>query len=344
MYLTKSKKSSYYQIIYEVNGKRTSKSTGKKLKSEALKFLSEFEKNLSLEQKVIPVTLKEFEKEYLSHISLTKTKSYIRSVKLSFKMLNDFFKGEDVLLAKIKTKQIEKFILFTYSRAKYSSVLYYRTLKAAFSKAESWDYVRENPFKRVAIPKIEKNFPVFIDEVQLNRILDEVKEDYLRLLYLTAFYTGMRLSELINLRWEAVQLDKRIITVKNSKTFTTKSKKERIIPIPDILFAKLIEAKPNVINLNGNIEDYIFYRVKGIRLNADFVSKKFKKAVLSAEIDKSVHFHTLRHSYASNLAQRGVSLLLIKELLGHSSLSVTEIYSHLKTDDLVNAVQMLNNY
>ena len=74
----------------------------------------------------------------------------------------------------------------------------------------------------------------------------------------------------------------------------------------------------------------------------DYVSRKFKKYVLKAELNPKYKFHSLRHTCASWLVQAGVSLYIVKELLGHSSISVTEIYSHLRTDDLRKSIELLN--
>ena len=88
---------------------------------------------------------------------------------------------------------------------------------------------------------------------------------------------------------------------------------------------------------------YIFFRVVGVKLNEDFVSKQFKKAVRSAGLSEEIHFHTLRHSFASNLIQRGVSIYVVKELLGHESISTTQIYSHLQSENLSQAVSLLDH-
>lgn len=89
--------------------------------------------------------------------------------------------------------------------------------------------------------------------------------------------------------------------------------------------------------LNG----FVFGKGNGIRYTTDAVSKAFKKAVRKAGLSEDIHFHTLRHSFASNLVQKGVPLYSVKELLGHSSIQMTEIYSHLKLDDLRDAVGKL---
>jgi integrase/recombinase XerD len=83
------------------------------------------------------------------------------------------------------------------------------------------------------------------------------------------------------------------------------------------------------------------YRKSGIKLNGEFISKKFKEAVRTADLNSGYHFHTLRHSFASNLVQHGVNLYTIKELLGHENIKTTQIYSHLRSENLSKAVNLL---
>jgi site-specific recombinase XerD len=86
---------------------------------------------------------------------------------------------------------------------------------------------------------------------------------------------------------------------------------------------------------------YVFYRIKGIKLNEDFVSRYFKKVVRLVGLPDDIHFHTLRHSFASNLVQRGISIYSVKELLGHKSIVTTMIYSHLNRESLIKAISCL---
>ena len=85
----------------------------------------------------------------------------------------------------------------------------------------------------------------------------------------------------------------------------------------------------------------VFYHIEDIKLNEDFVSKQFKKAVRQAGLNDRIHFHTLRHSFASNLVQAGSSLYIIKELLEHRDFQTTQIYSHLQRENLSQAVNLL---
>lgn len=153
----------------------------------------------------------------------------MRSVKLSFKMLIAF--TEDIPLRELELHTIDKFTTHTFARTARGAALYYRTLKAAFSKTVLWNYSAENPLKKIKSPKVAKSFPVFISETELRTILENTQEISQGFIF-TAFYTGMRLGELVNMKWSWVDLKQNQITVKCScsEFFTTKSKKERIIP------------------------------------------------------------------------------------------------------------------
>ncbi|MBS4035889.1 MAG: tyrosine-type recombinase/integrase [Ignavibacterium sp.] len=340
MFLTKDTKSPFYQVTYFINGKRTKKSTKTSSKSEALKFLKEFKSQQLIyfkpgepkpEIKSRSIKLSEFEKEYTAAVSLSKSKHYLRSVKLSFKHFKDFI--GDLPINEINLKQIDNFVTTIYARSESASSLYYRTLKAAFSKAVIWDYIKENPFKKIKAPKLAKSLPVFINEEQLQAILSETEEQYLKDIFTFAFYTGMRIGEILNMKWNWIDTTQNIIIIKNSSTFKSKSKKERIIPIHNKVNEILSRQKQNTA--------FVFYRYIGIKLNENFISKKFKAAVRDAKLSDDIHFHTLRHSFASNLVQKGANLYVVKELLGHEDIKTTQVYSHLTQSSLTNAVLLL---
>lgn len=339
MFLTKISRSKYYQLIYFVNGKRTTVSTKSTTYRDALKFMYNFQNNNTQCTKTIQssVSLLKFLNEYIEYVTSTKSKSYIRSINLSFKMLIDF--ADNIPLTRINTQIMDKFITKTAARTRNGALLYYRTLKAAFSKAVLWNYIPDNPLKKIKAPKTSKSFPVFISESELQLILSNTKEEYLKSLFYTAFYTGMRLGELVNMKWSWIDLNNNQITVKCSDSFISKSKKERIIPINQCLKIKLVGYRLRKYDMNE--DEYVFYRIKGIKLNENYVSKKFKFYSRMTRLNEKIHFHSLRHSFASLLVQKGVSLYIIKELLGHEELSTTQIYSHLQFQNLREAVNLL---
>jgi site-specific recombinase XerD len=337
MFVTLTKKSPFYQLIYKVDGKPTTVSTKTKSKVEAYKFLVAFQKQLEQPiEKIRHIKLSSYVEEYTNYIEQSKTKSYLKSVKLSFSQFKN--KLGDIQLNQISTRIIDQFISEVYSRSPYAAKLYYSTLKAAFSKAVSWNYLYDNPLKKIKAPKMTKSFPVFISEFELAEILNNTKSLLLKDIFTTAFYTGTRLSELLNMKWDWIDFPQNIISVKNSDEFKSKSKRERIIPVHSKVLTILKSRFPIGKQKENN---FVFYRYSGIKLNEDFISKQFKKAVRVAKLNDKIHFHSLRHSFASALVQRGVSLYAVKELLGHEDIKTTQIYSHLQKENLCSAINLL---
>ncbi|KUG26490.1 site-specific recombinase xerd [hydrocarbon metagenome] len=341
MFLVKNSKSPFYQVVYFVNGKRTTTSTKEKDKPKAERFLKTFkpEEQQEIQQpseltRATEITLLQFKEEYTTHIEPTISAAYLRSIKLSFSQFEEFL--GNVQLIEIDLRTVDRFITSTFSRTKRGAHLYYRTLKAAFTKAVAWEYIKENPFKKIKLPRIAKNKPVFISPEEVKIIVSKTKEPFLKDIFLVAFYTGMRLGELVNMKWNWYDQSQATINTKCSEEFITKGKKERSIPanltVQNIL-QKRIAAK------NGN--SFVFTNDKRFKLNEDFVSKKFKQAVRDAVLSDEIHFHTLRHSFASVLVQKGVSLYVVKELLGHENIATTQIYSHLQRENLSKAIALL---
>lgn len=342
MFLVKNSKSPYYQVVYFVNGKRTTTSTKEKDKAKAEIFLKNFnaeeeqvtKQQSNLKEKLSSLTLLQFKEGYTTHIEPTISAAYLRSIKLSFSQFEKFL--GDVHLNEIDLRMVDQFTTSTFARTKRGAYLYYRTLKAAFTKAVNWGYITENPFKKIKLPRIAKSKPVYISPEEVKIIVSKTKEPFLKDIFLVAFYTGMRLGELVNMKVSWYNQSQSIINTKCSEEYLTKSKKERSIPA-NLTVQNILQKRIAVKNGKG----FLFTNAKGIKLNEDFVSKKFKQAVRDAGLSEEIHFHTLRHSFASNLVQKGVSLYVVKELLGHENISTTQIYSHLQNDNLRDAICLL---
>ncbi|MDP3150663.1 MAG: tyrosine-type recombinase/integrase [Ignavibacteria bacterium] len=293
------------------------------------------------EQKEI-VTLRVFVEEYKNIIRNNRSSSYLKSVTISLGYLVEYF-GAQKPISSIQLKDIENFVIHLQRIVKKGYVVYFRNLKAAFNKAKDWKYISENHFLKVKLPKKQRVNPAYINGDQLAVIsqqLAEGNDNVVRDVAVFAFGTGMRLNEIVNLRWKNVNLATRIITV-GDEDFTTKGRNQRYIPISDEALTSILSQRERKKAIPiGN--SFVFSKPNGDPFTGDYFSKRFKRACKSAGIDKSIHFHSLRHSFASNLAQKGVSLYTIKELLGHSSITTTEIYSHLNMDSLKEAIETLN--
>lgn len=337
MYLQKTKRSPFYQLVYFKDGRRRTISTRERTKAGAQQFLIEFKKSLEEKQISKKLSIEDFRDEYESYIEGSKSKSYLKSVQLSFRQLLQFV--GNIYLSELTQQRFEQFIISKYSESKHASVLYYRTLKAAFNKAVEWEMLKSNPLSKIKTPKTPKTHPVFITEGQLQIIINETKEKLLKELFVLAFHTGMRAGELVNLKWKAVDLQGKKVTVMNDGAFSTKSNKDRVIP----LNKKAVNALKSIRRCFKNVDafEYIFLRKGYIKFTEDYISKKFKIAAMLSLNNEKIHFHTLRHSFASNMVQKGVSIYVVKELMGHSSITTTQIYSHLNIDSMRKAVNML---
>lgn len=263
---------------------------------------------------------------------------YMKDVRHAFNMLSKSF-DMDMKLSQLSIRELERFFIDTYKRAPYGAFNYYRTIKSAFSKAVNWEYIKENPLKKIKIQKPPKKHPVFLNREELELILENEKKEKYRDFYVLAFYTGMRLNEISQLRWYAVDFRLKEIKVMNDKNFTSKNKSDRIIPMNSVVYDLLLARQPKITSINR--DDFVFEKVKGVSLRGETVSNNFRKALRKTNLDRRIHFHSLRHSFASNLVMKGVSLFVVKELLGHSDYATTQIYAHLQKETLANAVSLL---
>ena len=123
-----------------------------------------------------------------------------------------------------------------------------------------------------------------------------------------------------------------MITV-GDKNLTTKNKRTRVVPICNELL-KLLKSRVN----GKKSDDFVFSKSNGSPYNRDYISRCFKRARKAAGLDKDIHLYSLRHSFASNLSLKGVPIVAVKDLLGHSSLAMTQIYAHSDLESLQKAV------
>jgi integrase len=275
-------------------------------------------------------TIKNFYLEYVNYVETTLSGSYLRSIKLSFKILIDDF-GKDKKITGISVKDAEDFKIRRIKTAPKGYKVYLRTLKAAFNKAVDWGFIDANPFAKIKFRKTQIIKPSYLTEDEFNKILPLTASPDLKNLFVFCFYTGIRLSEAVNLRWRNINIKQKILTVGDNE-FTTKNARQRVIPLCSQVMKILLPSparKP---------EAFVFSKSNGFRFKKEYVSKKFKDISRRAGLNEDIHFHSLRHSFASNLAMKGVPIVTIKDLLGHSSIVTTQIYSHSNVESLINAL------
>jgi len=210
-----------------------------------------------------------------------------------------------------------------------------RTLRAAFNIAKRWDLIEQNPFSNVKLARVPEREPVFFSKDDLRKLLAAIKEDWLKAMVVLALYTGMRRAEITNLRWQDVDFERKTIRVESNATFKTKQGKRRIIPLADTALNLL-----QVRQLTKRNE-YVF-TLNGRKIYDNWVTHKFKFYLNEVNLNDRLHFHSLRHTFASWLVQDGVSLFEVQKLMGHSNISVTQVYSHLLPETLHSTVNKIN--
>jgi integrase len=255
----------------------------------------------------------------------------------------------DVLVKQITPKSIKRFLergeLTTSTRT-----TYYARLKRFFRWAIDNGAIKADPMSKIKRPKQKKTVAEFLTRDQYEAVVRCIEADatmkastlkpgeviWLADVVRFAVGTGLRLGELCNLRWSAVNLKTGFITVRASEGFDTKSGHERSVYVTG-------EARDVLARLYAERTDesggYVFTGVGGDKLNDEYVSKRFLRYARLAKLPKRVSFHTLRHTYASWLVMAGVDLFRVKELLGHASIETTMRYAHLQPKSFKSEIE-----
>jgi integrase len=202
--------------------------------AEDLRRLASLLESIKSTKKQSQLTIEDYSKEYLSYGEPLLSPKYLCSIRLSFEHLKEHF-GKDVQISGIDERKAQSFISHLQKKAPKGFRVYYRNLKAAFNKAKDWEYIDSNPFTKVKLSRKQEIRPTFIDRFTLQKVLDVTPNPDLRDMFLFSFYTGCRLSEVVNIQWSNIDMENRLITIGDS-TFTTKSRKQRVIPICNELY------------------------------------------------------------------------------------------------------------
>ncbi len=218
---------------------------------------------------------------------------------------------------------INRYKIYLSRKKKYSKNSVYLTLKAlsSFFKFKGIDMA-----KYLKPPKRPKSIPKYLTEDEVKRLLSAAHgnpRDYAILSLLA--YSGLRVSELCNLKVEDVDLNERVVYVRSGK-----GDKDRIVVISE----KAVEAIENYLFDREDDLIYLFASRKGEKISRVQVFRLVKKYALMAGIKKNVTPHVLRHTLATTMLKRGVDIRYIQQFLGHSSVATTQIYTHVNDEML----------
>ena len=213
-------------------------------------------------------------------------------------------------------------------------------LKSFFNYLLFEGEIHSSPLNDIESPKIENKLPEVLTEDEIKRLISSVNLDSEfgqrnKTIIEVLYGTGIRVSELIELKLSNIFFKENILKV------TGKGNKERFVPLGKIA---LIEIKKYLNNrdklkINSKFSDILFLNRYGRQLTRSMIFKVINDSSKNAEIDKKISPHTLRHSYATHLLKNGADLRTIQLILGHESITTTEIYTHLDTFHLEDVLK-----
>jgi len=286
--------------------------------------------NLHILKQYIP-TLEEFSTEYLQYKrDVDQKRSWKRDEELLVP-LNKLFGHKR--LSDIKVKDIEEFKVLRLKEVKSSTVnRSLSVLKHLLKLAKKWEkFYGDNPVSTAGLLEENNLIQQILTPKEEERLLNN-SADHLKDIIVCALNTGMRIGEIVSLKWSEVDLENNIITVTQTNS---KSKKERNIPINSVLRSLLIELK-----LRSGVNEFVFLNNKGQRIKT--IRTAFKAACRRANIN-GLRIHDLRHTTATRMVESGANIVAISKILGHSDIKTTMRYAH-PEDSLRDALESLSGF
>ena len=274
-------------------------------------------------------------KEFLNY--LTFQKRYSRHTIISYQNdLSSFFDFIIIQYESVSLEEISSSIVRSWLASLKESKASSRTINRKISALKSFfkfllknNKIKSSPMVAINSVKVSRRLPSFVEQKDMEFLFSGIEfpdtwEGKTNRLLLQIFYnTGVRLSELINLKESQVDKSSAVIKV------TGKGNKERILPVSNQLLgeiSKYILHKREIIA--GYEPDVLFVNEKGKALYPKYVYRVVKKYLGSVSTNDKKNPHILRHSFATHLSNNGADINAVKELLGHSSLASTQVYTH----------------
>lgn len=262
--------------------------------------------------------------------------AYLHDVVLLFSFIQQ--QDREISLEEIDLKLLQRFVKSIHglgmSAASQARII--SGIKAFFKYLLLEDMIRKNPTELLESPKSGRKLPDTLSIEEVNLLIDTIdvstpEGTRNKAILETMYSCGLRVTELIELKISNIHADVGFIRV------IGKGNKERLVPIGDSALKFILIYKDNIrvhVQPVKNNEDFLFLNKRGSKLSRVMIFYIIKDLALKAGIKKNVHPHTLRHSFATHLVEGGADLRAVQEMLGHESITTTEIYTHLDREFL----------
>lgn len=279
-------------------------------------------------------------KEYTFSLATSegKAKNTVSSYSIDLKHYLNFLKSKDISeIEQIQDSDIDNFVKQLNKKYKVKTINRIKVSIRNFHKYLNFRYNYDDPSVNVTVSKGEKRLPVYATKEEIEKLMsifdDKIPEELFNHTILETIYgLGLRVSECCNLRTNQINIDEGFVKILG------KGNKERVIPIPNKTLKLIKEYYLNIrpLWLKKSINN-LFINNKGKKIYSKYVELLIKRSIVEAKISKDLTPHKLRHSYATHLLEGGADLRVIQELLGHSDISTTEIYTHVESERLKNS-------
>jgi len=277
-------------------------------------------------------------------LSANSIDAYIHDVSLLFRFMQ--IRHKDIGPAEVTPKHLENFLQYIneLGMSAHSQARILSGIKGFYKYLLFEDIVEKDPTQLIEGPKLGRKLPDTLSYLEIEKLLDGIdlskpEGTRNRAMIEVLYSSGLRVSELVDLRLNNVYDDIGFLRV------TGKGNKERLVPIgKDALkFLKIyideVRGKPPHKSPQKGFESYVFLNRNGRKLTREMVFIIIKDLAMSIGLNKNISPHTFRHSFATHLIEGGADLRAVQEMLGHESITTTEIYTHLDRDYLRQVVQ-----
>ncbi|HET55572.1 MAG TPA: site-specific integrase [Ignavibacteria bacterium] len=335
MYLSKHRNGYYYIYFQDESGRRKSISTKTKLKSEAAKFLSEFKDHLQQrkDSKTIPVSIQHFITKFLIYSSHIHSENHTKSLRTTLIKLLEY--SGDINLNELQKQKVISFIEWRLSKVSNRAVKRdIANLSSAFNWAIEKNFLSASLTKGIRKPKIVEKLLVYFTEAEYQTLKRVIDNEDIKDIVEFGLLTGVRQNDLINLTWQQIDFKNSSLILDNRNS-RTKSGKVHSLPL-SISALRVLHKRE--LNKAGDL----VFTSQGERFKQWYLCKRFREYITKAGLSPQLSFHSLRHTFASWLIQKGVPLYVVSKLLTHSDLRTTQIYSHLKQENLSESVNLLS--
>ena len=277
-----------------------------------------------------------------------------------------YFKKTGITLGKLKAKHIQAFYMEMLEKVKPATIKkYHANIHKALKYAVKMDLIAINESDKVELPKIEKHTAKYFSSADMMRFLEITKTHKLALLFQMDLFYGMRKSEIVGLKWDAIDFEQNTITIKHTVVETTIDGKRELIMEDKTKTSSSYRTLPLIPEFKAKLQvlkkqqeknrklcgscyiekyrGYVFVDPMGALYTPRYITDTYKSILRKNGFDE-VNFHGMRHSCASLMVANGEQMKTVQEWLGHSDIGTTaNIYSHLDFQSKVSAAETMQN-